>query len=73
MDYLELLIPIIIAVIGILIGYYGSEWARIKKCISATRKCLETVDDAVADDTVTEEEFRMIWDICYTKLIRCYE
>lgn len=42
------------------IGLIGG-WAIVKKRISAIRKLIDSVDDALYDDKVDEKEFRNIW------------
>lgn len=42
------------------IGLIGG-WAVVKKRISAIRKLVDSVDDAVKDDAVSDNEFREIW------------
>lgn len=54
-----------IAAILLLAGYYGSYLLIFKKKLSEFRACLDAVDDALKDDKVTEEEFRLVWDRCY--------
>jgi len=56
----------IIAAILLLAGYYGSYLFIFKKKLSEFRACIDTVDDAVKDDKVSEEEFRLAWDRCYS-------
>ncbi len=56
----------IIALIIFLAGSYGSYYLVFKKKLSEFRACIESVDDALKDDKVSEEEFRITWDRCYT-------
>ena len=53
------------ALILLVAGYYGSYYLFFKKKLSEFRACLDTVDDALKDNNVTEEEFRLAWDRCY--------
>lgn len=54
------------SLILLLAGYYGSYLFIFKKKLSEFRACLDSVDDALKDDKVSEEEFRLVWDRCYT-------
>lgn len=61
------------SLILLLAGYYGSYYFIFKKKLSEFREklskfspCLESVDDALKDDKVSEEEFRTVWDRCYS-------
>jgi len=63
----------IISLLLLLAGYYGSYYLIFKKKLSEFREklskfspCLESVDEALKDDKVSEEEFRIAWDRCYT-------
>ena len=53
------------SLILLLAGYYGSYLLIFKKKLSEFRACLDAVDDALKDNNVTEEEFRLAWDRCY--------
>lgn len=44
-------------------------WQKLKDKIHALRNFLTTIDDAIYDDVVTEEEFRKIWESA-KKIIR---
>lgn len=60
-----------IALIGtglilIVAGYYASNYyLHFKRKLSELRECFDAVDDALKDDTVSEEEFRKVWERCY--------
>lgn len=41
---------------------FGGLWARGKGKLTELRNLIVSVDDAVKDDRVTEEEFQKIWD-----------
>lgn len=56
----------IIALLIFLAGSYGSYYLIFKKKLSEFRACIEAVDEALKDDTVSEEEFSKVWDRCYT-------
>ena len=55
-----------VSLLLLLAGYYGSYLLIFKKKLSEFRACLDTVDDALKDNNVSEEEFRLAWDRCYT-------
>lgn len=57
---------IVVSFLLLLAGYYGSYLLIFKKKLSEFRACIDTVDDAVKDDKVSEEEFRLAWDRCYS-------
>jgi len=56
----------VIAAILLLAGYYGSYYLIFKKKLSEFRACLESVDEALKDDKVSNEEFSTVWDRCYS-------
>jgi hypothetical protein len=56
---------IAVPLILLIAGYYGSYYLCFKKKLSEFRACLDTVDDALKDNNVTEEEFSLAWDRCY--------
>jgi uncharacterized membrane protein len=37
-------------------------WQRFKSKLSLVRRLIDSIDDAVKDDKVTDEEFERIWD-----------
>lgn len=45
-------------IFGFATKHYGDMYLSSKKKISKIRKLIETVDDALVDDSVSEEEFR---------------
>ena len=53
------------ALILLIAGYYGSYYLIFKKKLSEFRACIDAVDEALKDNNVTEEEFRIVWDRCY--------
>ena len=53
------------ALILLIAGYYGSYYLYFKKKLLEFRACIDAVDDALKDNNVTEEEFRLVWDRCY--------
>ena len=55
-----------VSVLLLLAGYYGSYYLIFKKKLSEFRACIDTVDDALKDNNVSEEEFGLAWDRCYT-------
>ncbi len=59
------LVLIVAALILLIAGYYGSYYLYFKKKLWEFRACLDAVDDALKDNNVTEEEFRLAWDRCY--------
>lgn len=58
-----LIIPIFI-----LIGYYYGRFVVLKTLLDTFRVCIDSIDDAVKDNNVSEDQFRKIWDECYVKL-----
>lgn len=63
---LEALALIIGGIIALIVGYYGSYYLIFKQKLSEFRGCVDAVNDALIDDTVTDAEFRTIWEKCYT-------
>jgi hypothetical protein len=61
MSEYNLLIQIAPFLVTFAIGLIGG-WAVVKKKITSFRKLIDDVDDAVRDDSVTESEFRKIWN-----------
>lgn len=66
MDYVEILkiglqiaVPI---VVGVAAGVGGAYYLLFKKKLSKFRKFVDSLDDAIYDDAVTEAEFRDSWD-----------
>ncbi len=53
-------------IITLIVGYYGSYYLIFKQKLSEFRGCVNAVDEALKDDTVSEEEFREVWNRCYT-------
>ena len=37
-------------------------WTRLKTKLTAIREFIDTLDDALKDDKVTEEEYRQLWE-----------
>lgn len=64
----EAVINMTFAILGILgsaIGGYlinDLRYKKGKKILGEVRKLFDAVDDAVYDDTVTEAEFRKVWE-----------
>lgn len=60
----EFLTPeLITSIIAIILAVgFGGFWLRIKTKLSAFRILVDSIDDAVADNDVTEAEFKKIWD-----------
>lgn len=59
------LITLIALAISMLIGSGGAVAAMyiyMKQRLHALRKLIDLLDDALYDDTVTEDEFRRIWE-----------
>lgn len=52
---LQFLVPIVALIAGV-------KWGIAKQRLSSFRKLVDSVDDAVADDKVTESEFQKIWN-----------
>lgn len=50
--------------------YFAYQWRKIKASVAKAHKCLEVVDIALADDNVSEEEFRQIWSRCYSDIFK---
>lgn len=62
MDYnITTLQAIAAAVLTIAATLLGARWQRAKNKLSEIRQLVDSVDDAVYDDKVTEEEFRTIY------------
>ncbi|MCK9591852.1 MAG: hypothetical protein M0Q91_07580 [Methanoregula sp.] len=49
---------------GIILGYVANDlrYKKGKKILAEMRKTIDTVDDAIYDDKITEEEFRGTWE-----------
>ena len=65
-EQLEALVLLVTGVIALIVGYYGSYYLIFKQKLSEFRGCVNAVDEALKDDTVSEEEFRDVWNRCYT-------
>ncbi|RLG82352.1 MAG: hypothetical protein DRO40_07925 [Thermoprotei archaeon] len=62
MEVYEVIAVISSFIIGLIVGrqYYK----RFKEILHKVRICIDAVDDALADDTVTKEEVRKIVENC---------
>jgi sensor histidine kinase YesM len=49
-------------VFGFAVKHYGDMYLSSKNKISNIRKLIDTVDDALVDDSVNEDEFRKIFN-----------
>lgn len=57
-DVLTLLIPIVSTLIS---GVFGSQWAFGKQKVSQIRDAMQTIEEALEDDKISEQEFRKIY------------
>lgn len=64
-EQLEALALLLTGVLGLIAGYYGSNFF-FKKKFSEFRGCVDAVDGAFKDNTLSPEELRNIWNKCYT-------
>lgn len=62
MDYIELVKLGIEIGIPLLVGVGGSYFLLFKKKLKAFRNLIDSVDDAVYDNNVSEEEFLKIYE-----------
>jgi hypothetical protein len=53
----------------ILFAYYLGRYIVLESLLNKFRICIDSVDDALKDNNVSEEEFKKIWDDCYIQLI----
>jgi oligoendopeptidase F len=51
---------IVIAAVTLLASW--RYWIRFKAKLTAVREFIDTLDDALKDDKVTEEEYRQLWE-----------
>ena len=62
MTELEQLLPILGLVVSVITAFLGFRWGIAKTKLSQFRKLVVSVDDALQDNKVTEEEFRRIFN-----------
>jgi hypothetical protein len=55
---------IILIILGVVVPIVSglTAWKAFKAKLNMIRKLIDTVDDAIYDDKVTENEFRVIWN-----------
>lgn len=53
----------------IIIGYVFGRYVVLKSLLDKFRACVDSVDNALNDPTISEEDFKKIWDDCYNKFI----
>lgn len=59
----------IILPLFLIFGYYLGRHVVLKSLLEHFRICIDRVDDALKDNTVSEEELMNIWDACYKEFI----
>lgn len=49
----------------LIIGYYLGRYVVLKNLLESFRICVDSVDDALKDDSLSIEEIKKIWESCY--------
>ena len=62
----EELLNVIAVVVSFLIGLISASayYQKFKKALKTVRNCIDTLDNALADDKLTKEEVKLIWERC---------
>jgi len=58
--------------IGLIVGGVASRtyYKKFKDAVHAVRNCIDDVDDAFADDQISKEEVRQIYEKCFKPIKR---
>jgi hypothetical protein len=61
MSEIETISIIITAIISVLATFF-TQYVLFKRKLHTIREFIDTLDDALKDDTVTEQEYRELWE-----------
>jgi Na+/H+ antiporter NhaB len=61
MSEIETISIVITAVVSVLATFF-TQYALFKRKLRAVREFVDTLDDALQDDKVTEQEYRELWE-----------